>query len=141
MGKAIEKAVWTDDEIVAQCFLFFVAGFDGTSSLLMFAAYELAINQDIQQNLYEECSEMDRALNGKRFNYDDLQSMKYLDQVICETLRLWPPGIMLDRLCVRDYTFNVNGGQQIKIDKGSYLICPVYGLHRDAQIFPRTGKI
>lgn len=41
IGKRIVKRIWNDDEIIAQCFLFFAAGFDTTSSALSFIMYEL----------------------------------------------------------------------------------------------------
>jgi cytochrome P450 len=44
----------TTDEIVGQGFLFFLAGYDTTASLLRFAAYNLAVHQDAQDKLVEE---------------------------------------------------------------------------------------
>lgn len=135
VGKAITKNAWSDDEIVANCFIFFVAGFDPSSTLLTFTAYELAINPDIQQKLYEECVDMNKKLEGKRCNYDALQMMKYLDQVICEALRKWPPAVQMDRLCVKDYTIDSDNGTQIQVGKGSYLIFPTYAVQHDPKYF------
>lgn len=91
IGRVQVKRTWTDDEIISQCFLFFVAGFDTVSTMITFLMYELAIAQDIQQKLYEEIRETSDALNGARLTYDILPKMKYLDQIICEILRKWPP--------------------------------------------------
>lgn len=90
IGKMSTNRSWNDDEIVSQCFTFFVGGFDTTSTMLMFAAHELSINPDVQQKLYEEIADVNEQLGGKRITYDTLQKMKYLDQVTCETLRKWP---------------------------------------------------
>lgn len=38
VGKVSPKTTWTDDEIIAQCFLFFLAGFDTSSTILSFLA-------------------------------------------------------------------------------------------------------
>lgn len=54
-------------------------------------AYELSVNPDIQQKLYEEIVAMEENLNGKRITYDQIQGLKYMDQVVCETLRRWTP--------------------------------------------------
>lgn len=87
VGNKVVKRVWTDDELVAQCFLFFLAGFDTSSTLLSFLTHELTVNPGIQQKLYEEVQETYKSLNGKRLTYDALQKMKYMDACISETLR------------------------------------------------------
>lgn len=73
--------VWTDDEIIAQAVIFFLAGFETSSNLLGFAAHELAVNPDIQKKLQEEVDEVSAKCGGK-VNYTDLHAMKYMDMVI-----------------------------------------------------------
>lgn len=140
IGKAAVTRKWTDNELVAQCFLFFFAGFEVSSSVLMFVAYELVINPDIQQTLYEEIVDVNEQLDGKRITYDALQKMKYLDQVICETLRKWPTAGQIDRLCVKDYIYDDEDKLKFKIEKGSNIIFPVYGMHRDPKYYPNPEK-
>lgn len=48
---------WSDDEIIAQCMTFYLAGFKTTSTALSMAAYELALNVDIQEKLRAEIFE------------------------------------------------------------------------------------
>lgn len=91
---------WTDDELEAQCFFFFVAGFETSSTTLTFIAYELILNPDMQQRLYEEIANVNGTLDGKRPTYDAIQKMPYLDQFINETMRKWPALALLDRVCV-----------------------------------------
>lgn len=136
VGKIAVNRKWNDDEIVAQCFLFFAAGFDTSSTLLTFVSYELTVNPDIQQKLYEEIAEMDQQLDGKRIGYDALQKMKYMDQVICETLRKWPPAPQNDRVCVKDYVFNIDDKSKFNMEKGSTCLYTVYGIHHDPKYFP-----
>ena len=45
------------DEFIAQCFLFFLAGYETTTTSLSMAAYCLATNQEAQDKLYEEAKE------------------------------------------------------------------------------------
>lgn len=82
IGSKDVKRQWTDDELVAQCFLFFLAGFDTSSTLLSFVAYELSVNPDIQQKLYEEVLATHKSLDSNKLNYDTVQKMKYMDMVI-----------------------------------------------------------
>lgn len=130
IGNKVVKRVWTDDELVAQCFLFFLAGFDTSSTLLSFLTHELTVNPDIQQKLYEEVLETSKALNGKRLTYDALQKMKYMDACISETLRHWPPAALTDRICVKDYDYD-DGQTKVRIEKGTYFFISIYGLHHD----------
>lgn len=58
-----------------------------------FMTYELMCNPEIQQKLYEEIHEMDQELDGK-ITYEKIQGMKYLDQVVSETLRKWPVAVV-----------------------------------------------
>lgn len=134
IGKKTVKRSWNDDDLVAQCFVFFVAGFETTATVLTFTSYELARNLDIQQKLYEEIVETNEQLDGKRINYETLQKMKYLDQVICESLRLWTPSAQIDRVCVKDYVYD-HGGLKFKIEKGKQIIFTTYGIHHNPKYY------
>lgn len=73
---------WNDADLTAQCFLFFVAGFETSASLMCVTVHELAENQYVQAKLYAEIKATQKKLNGKRLNYEQLQEMKYLDMVV-----------------------------------------------------------
>lgn len=140
IGKMSVQRKWADHELVAQCFLFFVAGFDTSSTLLTFLTYELALNQNIQEKLYHEIYETNQLLGqGQHVEYDVLQKMKYLDQVVSETLRKWPPAAITDRLCVKDYLYTDEKHKFI-IPKGTAFWLPICGLHYDPHYFPDPEK-
>jgi cytochrome P450 len=92
------KTEITEEDILATSFLFFVAGFDTTASLLSFLFYTLAIEPDIQQKLYEEVL----SYSGN-FDYDSIAKMPYLEGCIAETLRLYNPVAALSRIASEDY--------------------------------------
>ncbi|XP_067406930.1 cytochrome P450 3A24-like isoform X2 [Emydura macquarii macquarii] len=78
----------SDKEIVAQAFVFILAGYETTSSTLNYLSYNLATHPDVQQRLQEE---IDTALPNKAVpTYDAIQQMEYLDMVVNESLRLFP---------------------------------------------------
>lgn len=128
------KQPWTDDEILSQCFLFLAAGFETACTVMAFMAYELALNQDIQQKLYKKIRNVNASLNGGRLSYDTLSNLKYLDQVILETLRKWPPVMFAIRKCTKDYEYILNG-DKIIIERGRSVWIPVYSLHHDDRIY------
>lgn len=140
VGKATVTREWSENELVAQCLLFFLAGFETSASELMFAAYELIANPEVQQKLYKEIAEVNEKLNGKRISYDVLQKMKYLDQVISETLRKWPAGVQIDRICVEDYVYDDGDKLKFKIEKGSIVSYSIYGIQHDPKYFQNPEK-
>lgn len=130
---------WNDDELVAQCFIFFIAGFESVASALTFAAYELLANPDVQRKLYEEIKDVNEQLNGNRVSYDVLQKMKYMDQVVSEILRKWPITPQTDRTCTKNYVYD-DGKLKFEIEKDSNIIFPIYGLHHDPKYYPNPSK-
>lgn len=132
----IVKREWTDNELLAQCLFFFGAGFNTVSDLLSFAIYELAIHPEIQERLYEEVNGVNQTLNDKPLNYDILKSMNYLDQVVSETLRKWPPSPLMDRDCVKEFHLDLDG-KDVEFKKGHGFYIPIYGFHHDPKYFPQ----
>ena len=65
--------------MTAQAMIFFLAGFDTVSNAMSFLAYELAVNQDVQQRLQKE---IDETIQDNEVTYNTLFKMKYLDMVI-----------------------------------------------------------
>lgn len=140
VGKVEVTRRMTESEMIAQCLIFFLGGFDTVSTAAMFMAYELVRNPEVQQKLYEEVQQTSEELKGKPITYDELQKMKYMDMVVSETLRMWPLAPGIDRLCVRDYTVDDGQGLRFTIDKGTCVWFPAAGLHFDPQYFPNPEK-
>lgn len=136
--KTAIKREWNDNELIAQSFLFFLAGFDAPSTMLLFAAYEIMLNKDIQQKLYAEILETNEKYAPKRIDYDALQKMKYMDQVVCELLRKWPVPFT-DRVCVKDCEIDFDD-VKVKFGKGSTLWLPIFALHHDPKYFPNPDE-
>ncbi|CAG7710448.1 unnamed protein product, partial [Allacma fusca] len=80
-GKKDLAVVLDDDTIVAQALLFFSAGFDTVQTALTFAAYELAVNQDVQERLADEVVPIMKKNNGA-LTYESVNEMQYLDMVV-----------------------------------------------------------
>ncbi|EFA09142.1 cytochrome P450 9D4 [Tribolium castaneum] len=141
IGKNFKKMELTDELMVAQALLFFFAGFETVSTGASFLAHELATNPDVQRKLQEE---IDSVLeeNQEKISYITIQSMKYLDQVISESLRLWPPAPQTDRLCNTDFVLEPTKPHERRftIEKGVTIIIPFYGIHRDPEYFPNPDK-
>ncbi|KAL0110543.1 hypothetical protein PUN28_013857 [Cardiocondyla obscurior] len=135
------KTDLTIDDMVAQAFTFFFGGFDSSSTLMCFAAHEIAVNRDVQERLQNEIDQVLEANNGEA-PYEAVNGMEYLDAVISETLRVYPNGLALDRLCVEDYELPpaLPGMKPLNIKKGQGMWIPVYGLHHDPKYFEDPEK-
>ncbi|KAG8176933.1 hypothetical protein JTE90_018716 [Oedothorax gibbosus] len=124
------------DELVAQCIIFFIGGHETAAVTLSFASYLLALHPDSQDRVRQE---VDRALadNGGKVTYEAIKDMKYLDDVISETLRLYPPALRIDRVAEFDYKLGDTG---ITVPKGMIVTIPIYAVHRDPNLFPDPEK-
>ncbi|XP_055296698.1 uncharacterized protein LOC129565633 [Sitodiplosis mosellana] len=121
----------TFNEIAAQTFVFFAAGFETSSTTLTFCMYELARNPDIQEKVHDEIiSVIER--HGGEITYECVSEMKYLEKCIDETLRLYAVASFLTRSCVKEY--HIPGTNQV-IEKGVEVFVPVFSLHRDEKYY------
>ncbi|XP_017008527.2 probable cytochrome P450 9h1 [Drosophila takahashii] len=125
---------FTDEDLLAQCLLFFFAGFEIISSSLCFLTHELCLNSEVQDKLYEEILSVHQELNGQPLTYDKLIKMQYLDMVVMEGLRKWPPAISTDRECCKDIDLCGESGQKMfSARKGDVIQIPIFSLHHDPE--------
>ena len=128
----LENIKLTDSLLTAQAFVFFVAGFETSSTAISNALYELALNPEVQIKLRQEIREFYDKNDGK-LKYDEIKDMTYLDLVFKETLRKYPPGPLLLRKSICNYTFE---GTKVTIPKKTFVWVPIYPIHRDPDIYP-----
>ncbi|KAL5280710.1 hypothetical protein ACFFRR_004616 [Megaselia abdita] len=129
---------WTDKEIVAQCFIFFFAGFDTVSTILSFLGHEIMVNPEVQERLKEEIMGIH---NDGPLTYEALGKMKYTEAVIYETLRMWPAVPFLDRRCTKAIDLvDTETGKIVKLKQGDQIVVPIVGIHRDEKYFPEPLK-
>ncbi|CAG9863531.1 unnamed protein product [Phyllotreta striolata] len=118
-----------DDKMVAQAITFFLAAFEGTTSVISFALYEMAKNPSIQERLRLEISQIPPDQNL----FDYISDMTYLDMVFKETTRKYPPVPMFNRMCTSDYKVP---GSSMVIEKGTTVFVSTLGIHNDPEYFP-----
>ncbi|XP_035894739.1 probable cytochrome P450 6a14 isoform X2 [Anopheles stephensi] len=129
-AEGLEKL--TLDEVAAQAFVFFFAGFETSSTTLSFALFELANNPAIQERVRAEVLEKLKLHDGQ-ITYDALKEMTYLDQVINETLRMYPPVPQLIRVSTQPYSVEA---ANVTLDRDTMLMVPIYAIHHDATLYP-----
>jgi len=120
---------FSDREIRDQVMTLMFAGHDTSTSTLTFMLHELARHPETTRRLHEE---QDRVLGGGAPSAMQLEKeMPYLDMVLDEVLRLYPPAWIGPRRAVREFEF---GG--FTVPKGAYLNYCSWASHRLPEVFP-----
>lgn len=131
----------TEEDIIAQAFIFFLAGFDASSRLMCFASHLLSHHSAIQERLRQE---IDTILGEEQgdISYETLGRMKYMDMVLSETLRLYPSTPFLDRVCGESYKLppSTLDSKALILQPNESIWIPILGFHRDPNFFPEPDK-
>ncbi len=115
-----------DDHLVRdQLLTMVIAGHDTSTAVLAWALYLLGSHPEVMDNARKE---IDTALSSsdRPPSYEELQSLEYLDAVIKETLRLYPPIHIGSRLTAEDVEL-----QGYVIPRGTRVMYSIYLAHRD----------
>ncbi|XP_015173618.1 PREDICTED: cytochrome P450 3A13-like [Polistes dominula] len=105
-----------------------ITGSETTAITMSFLFLMLASFPDIQNRAYEELYDMYGSSDPKDvpIKYKDITEMEYLDRVIKETCRLFPPAPFVGRTASTDIKVNEN----LVIPRNSSLIFSIFTLHR-----------
>ncbi|XP_064458393.1 cytochrome P450 4c3-like [Ornithodoros turicata] len=114
------------DEIVAA----FVGGFETTSLSMSYALHLLGSHPEVQRKVHEELDVVFGDDKDRPVTKEDAKELKYLECVIKETLRLFPPLPILGRDFRTDTTI---GGHTIP--KGTVGLVLLYFLHRNPKVY------
>ncbi|HEV7770261.1 MAG TPA: cytochrome P450 [Solirubrobacterales bacterium] len=120
---------FTDREVRDQVMTLMFAGHDTSTSTLSFMMHELSRHPGVLARL---CEEQDRVLGGATPTVDQLEKeMPYLEMVLDEVLRLYPPAWIGPRRAVREFEF---GG--CTVPEGAYVNYCSWASHRIPEVFP-----
>ncbi|KAJ2913200.1 hypothetical protein MD484_g7214, partial [Candolleomyces efflorescens] len=129
-----------DDEVLAQIPTFLAAGHETTSTSTTWALYALSENPQIQRKLRDELS----TISTDNPTMDELNSLPYLDHVVREVLRLYPPVPFTERLTAKEDVLPLstsvtdrNGDvrESLHIPKGEFVLIPILSVNRDKKIW------
>ncbi len=118
----------TDLQLRDELMTMVLAGHETTANALSWAIYLLGKHPDVAAKLRME---VDEVLEGRPPTLEDLGNLEYVDCVIKEAMRVYPPVWIYERLSLGDDRL---GGYDVA--KGSVVaICP-WTLHRNPEVFP-----
>ncbi|KAJ6623039.1 Cytochrome P450 6a2 [Pseudolycoriella hygida] len=119
-------------DVAANALLFFIAGFETSSSTLSFCIFELARNREIQQKVQEEIDNVLAEDDSQVFTYESLHKLKYLECCIDEALRKYPIIPLLFRVCNEEFRVPETN---LVVPKGTEVLVPVLGIHRNPELY------
>jgi len=125
--------VLNSEAVVAHAMLFLLAGYETTASTISFVLYFMALNPECQNKLVQEINETIQK-HGK-LSYDTASEMQYLDKVVSETLRYYPPAMRTERCCTKPYILN-----GIAISENMIVGIPIYAIHHDERYYSNPEK-
>ncbi|NGZ08164.1 MAG: cytochrome P450 [Nitrospira sp. LK70] len=122
----------TDQELRDEALTIFAAGHGTTANALAWTWYLLATHPEAKARFHEE---VDRVLQGKAPNVDDLQHLPYTRAIFNESLRLYPSAPVLQRKAATSTT--VHG---LPLHAGAFIMVSTYNLHRHPAFWPNPEQ-
>lgn len=126
-----EGAPFSDRQLLDELMTLIVAGYETSAGTLNWAWYLLAHHPDVEQRLLDEARTSNALLTHDAEDDPGLSDMQYTQQVLEETLRLYPPVWLYSRRAIDD---DALAGYVIPANADIYL--SPYILHRTAEFWP-----
>ncbi|NP_001352286.1 cytochrome P450 9e2-like [Mycetomoellerius zeteki] len=129
------------DDMTAQAFIFFLGGFETSSTAMSFIAHEIAANTEVQTKLQQEIDKVLEESHGE-VSYEAINQLEYLDAVINEALRLYPPIPVLERVCEKTFELPsaLPNGKSFIVKKGMTFWIPNFAIQRDEKYYNNPEK-
>ena len=129
----------TNDEIIAQCILFFIAGYETTASTIAHAIYEFTQHPEVQEKLAREVNEKIQDLDPEdlgKYYETIINEIPYLDAVLKETLRKYPVVPRLERrLAADEYDLG-----DVKLERDTLVEISAVAVHYDEKNYANPLK-
>src|SRR5437899_5053214 len=122
----------TERQVRDESMTLFVAGHETTALSLSWTWYLLGENPEAEARLHQE---LQAVLGGRPAEVSDLENLPYLNAVVHESLRLYPPAFVMARMNVEPVRF---GGYEFP--PGTTLLASQWVMHRDARYFDQPER-
>ncbi|XP_022214226.2 probable cytochrome P450 316a1 [Drosophila obscura] len=128
------RACITDDDICAELNTCNYLGYLLCSSALCFALVTIARQPAVQQRCLEELRRAQRADHSW-----DVQRLTYLEAVLLETLRLYPPQVIVGRHLSEDMPYTHSGVGDGTLPLGAEIYVNLFEMQRNEDLYLNAG--
>jgi cytochrome P450 len=90
----------SDVQVRDEAMTIFLAGHETTANALTWTWYLLSTAPHVEAKLH---AEVDRVLQGRRPRMADIASLPFIERVVTESMRLYPPAWLIGRRAIADY--------------------------------------
>jgi len=122
----------TDTQVRDEAMTIFLAGHETTANALMWTWYLLSGAPEVEAKLH---AEVDGVLQGRLPAMGDLASLHYVERIVSEAMRLYPPAWVVTRRVLED---DVLVGAPVPA--GSLVILSTYALHRNPRVWAQPDR-
>ncbi|MCI9846792.1 cytochrome P450 [Flavobacterium pectinovorum] len=120
------------EQLIDEIKILFIAGHETTANALTFTLHLLGNNPDVQQKIFDEIVKIESETDNV---VEQLQKMTYINAVLNESMRLYPPAWITDRENVEDDRLG-----DFNIKKGTLIGVSFYELHRNPKYWENPNE-
>ena len=122
----------SDRDVRDNALTILLAGHETTANALTWTFYLLSQNADAEAKLFDE---IDRVLEGRTPRMADLPRLPYVERVVTEALRLYPPAWIIGRRAIAEYAL----GDYVAPPRSIIFMSP-WVTQRDARWYPEPER-
>ena len=117
----------SDREIRDEALTILLAGHETTANALTWTWYLLSQSPDIESHVHEE---IDGAIGDRAPTAADIGRLPFVERVVTESMRLYPPAWIIGRRAIGEYTIG-----DYTVPPRAMIFMSPYVTHRDARFF------
>jgi cytochrome P450 len=111
-----------------QVITIFLAGYETVANALSWTWYLLSLNPECERRFHLE---IDRELQGRSPTFDDVPRLRYVEMVLAESMRLYPPAWAMGRYARADFRLG-----EFFLPAKTTVLMSQFITHRDPRFFP-----
>jgi len=123
-----DRSAASEQSLRDQVITIFLAGYETVANALSWTWYLLSQNPDCERCFHNE---IDRELHRRQPTFEDVPRLRYVEMVLAESMRLFPPAWAMGRYALNDFQLG-----EFFLPAKTTLLMSQFITHRDPRFFP-----